>query len=391
MKSLADIAGLSQSPKKIAINYSFDVNPDAKAIQSAILSGEEPQGLFKATPVIVQEDKPISNIKEASVPSNLTNANPATVQGLEEVFDKSTKSDKDVNDYFDKYMDKAMVGSIDDKSVSDIKKNIADYINSPLYAKRQRNYPEEYLAKFDSTNPLADKEEYQMDKSLFQSTIKDEKRKNRLAQLESVPVEFGDKLEDNYYSSKQDLLKLSKTNIPSIVSHELGHSITMETYAKDKEGKYIKDSKGEYIKKASESSDAHNNRYYESPITTNKGERAGIGLNSKEVDKFIKLAKDATNPEVLDEHNNKKVSGFAYEQYGDLYGVRKLLYDNGVTKSFGENIDKKKMEGILNNKNITTDPVFKRFFSRYGADNIIELNNTIAMNNQSMDNQNFMV
>jgi hypothetical protein len=50
MKSLAEVFGLNNTPnQKVVTNYSFNIAPDARAIQSDIFSGKEPEKLVKTT------------------------------------------------------------------------------------------------------------------------------------------------------------------------------------------------------------------------------------------------------------------------------------------------------------------------------------------------------
>ena len=57
-----------------------------------------------------------------------------------------------------------------------------------------------------------------------------------------------------------------------------------------------------------------------------------------------------------------------------------MLYKNGITKKFGDNINRTIYEKALKNKQIQNDPVFKRMQQKYSPGKIILLNNTIAQN-----------
>ncbi len=379
MKSLADIAGLSQPTKKVAINYSFDVNPDAKAIQAAILSGEEPQGLIKATPVVIDNT------------------------GWRKADDKNKQ-------YITDYYKSNPEDSLTPEKVATTKEQIGSYMASPLYQQRQANYPEQYSANI---SPDLNQE--------FQGYTANAKQQKRLSLLNSIPVEItkDSKLKGQFESDQDSAGKVVMTpNFdPTALAHELPHGFTdyqpalteaqKESKAKNK-GVLPQSEKIFYDRMASDEQNSSNFYDYKKGGKVDSS-NVDPSLNKAEENKFIKLAKSINasggfKGEVLDDdprykwlsedpHYSKDVKNkthFVQEQYSDLYGVRKLLLDNGITNSFGEDLDKDKMKKAMQNESITKDPVFRRFFNRYGEKNIIELNNTIAMNNQGMGNQNFM-
>jgi hypothetical protein len=272
------------------------------------------------------------------------------------------KTDQDVADYIT-FMLENNQDKIDKNSANAIKKNIIDYIKSPFYAQRQANFPEQYIE--------GEAEGYQKNK--YESTIAKNKREQRIANLNTTPIiinkndEVGDL---NYFDPKSNKLLLSEKNMPEVVAHELTHASTAKN-----EGKLI-------------DSDRINAKYWDSVVAKSKKSPSSAGLNRAEMAKFFDLAKDADESGTGDTHADKmsNIARFSGEQYGDLMGIRNLLYKAGITKSFGESLDKSKMEKALNNKKINSNPVFKRFLFRYGADNIIDLNNTIAMNNKGDNN-----
>jgi hypothetical protein len=272
------------------------------------------------------------------------------------------QTDQDVADYIT-FMLENNQDKIDKNSANAIKKNIVDYINSPFYAQRQANFPEQYIE--------GGAEGYQKNK--YESSIAKKKREQRIANLNTTPIIINknDEVSDlNYFDPKSNKLLLSERNMPEVVAHELTHASTAKN-----EGKLI-------------DSDRINAKYWDSVVAKSKKSPLSAGLNRAEMDKFFDLAKDADESGAGDTHADKmsNMARFTGEQYGDLMGVRNLLYKAGITKSFGESLDKSKMEKALNNKKINSNPVFKRFLFRYGADNIIDLNNTIAMNNKGGNN-----
>jgi adenylate kinase family enzyme len=267
------------------------------------------------------------------------------------------KTTQQVNDYLS-YMLQENQNKIDKSGVSTIKKNIIDYINSPTYAKRQANFPEQYIG--------GEAERYQKNK--YESTIAKNKREQRISNLSTTPVVIdkkGDVNELNYFDPKLNKVILSEKNMPEVVAHELTHAATQ---------------KGE---RQLIDSDNVNAKYWDSVVAKSKKLPISTRLNRGEMDKFIELAREADESGARDIHADKNTNEvmFTDEQYGDLMGVRSLLYKSGITKSFGEQLDKTKMDKALNDKKIKASPVFKRLLFRYGSDNVINLNNTIAANN----------
>ena len=286
--------------------------------------------------------------------------------------------------------------TINNNTVSSIKKEMGNYINSPLYVQRQSNYPEQYN-KITNINDdgityikgLNDPEEQKK----YETTIAKSKREQRLNNLNTVPVNIHNKsidpewqtrhsgltnIHDNFYDPNLEQLNLSGRNFPTVVAHELSHA----TARNSTDTMYAPEGSG--LSRYPES-DRVNTKYWDSIVSKRKKPfNLGTGLNTSEIDQFVNLAKPLTSPEFSGIPHHDKTSErteFSTEQYGDLNSVRHLLHSKGITKSFGEDLDKDKIEKALQNKQIKDDPNFKRFHFRYGTDNLIKLNNTIAANN----------
>jgi hypothetical protein len=67
------------------------------------------------------------------------------------------------------------------------------------------------------------------------------------------------------------------------------------------------------------------------------------------------------------------------ELKSDLDAMRLLFKRYGVTKSFGENISKEQMEKAKKIKEVANEPHFKRMLHNYNEQEIIDINNNIAM------------
>lgn len=73
----------------------------------------------------------------------------------------------------------------------------------------------------------------------------------------------------------------------------------------------------------------------------------------------------------------------ARENKSDLDAIRQLLYDNKITKNYGDDISQKDLEKAKKNKNIMNEKHFKRFMSNFDDNSLIYLNNNIASNQNS--------
>lgn len=344
--------------------------------------------------------------------------------------------DDGISAYFEALYNKRKASGekITEEDYKGVKQQMLEYINSPLFAERQANLPEDYgLSKEDRKSAGAEEFLKQFNQETY-----DWKRKKRIELLNEVGIKLDEpKKRTGHYVPSQlpGNIEVSTPYTRAVIAHELGHAMhDFKAPLTDEQKAYMKENKGElprekqmsYESDASDSYNAHN--FYESVYEPKKGSGAQFAnpkLNLAEADMFQRLAKPLLltsdraryreedpsnfmgnsssrmetrefNKRVdeykrrmqerysKDEHIDKDSSDkfkFADEMYGDLQGVRQLLLDSGITKSFGEELDKDKMNKAILDKNVTDDPVFRRFYYRYGRDNIIKLNNTIAMNN----------
>ena len=241
---------------------------------------------------------------------------------------------------------------INQGTVNTIKDEIAGYIQSPLYAKRQAMHPETYLG-----NNMG----YYNDPKSYQESIASGKRTYRLVDLYDQPTQIKNigKFKD-YYDRKKGKTVLNSSNLETVVAHELGHSLFKKQDT------------------AGISSDWENGQYWDNLATSDGKKTIATSLNREEVDKLKKFAYPIGNE---DEHYDNRMWGdFANESYADLTAMRHLMYKNGLTKKFGDNINRTLYEKALKNKNIQNDPTFKRMQQKYSPGKIILLNNTIAQN-----------
>jgi hypothetical protein len=78
----------------------------------------------------------------------------------------------------------------------------------------------------------------------------------------------------------------------------------------------------------------------------------------------------------------------AQENAGDLGAFRKLLFDKGVTKQYGEDIDMKKIQKALSNPSIKKEPHVQRLLESFDEKSLMELNNAVAgMRKNKNENQ----
>jgi hypothetical protein len=247
---------------------------------------------------------------------------------------------------------------INQGTVNTIRDEIAGYIQSPLYTKRQAMHPETYLG--NNMN-------YFEDPKIFQESIASGKKTYRLIDLYNQPAQIKKigTFKDYYDPTKRKTV-LNSSNLESVVAHELGHSLF----------------KGDRLSTALHS-DYDNSQYWDN-LASDKKHTFGTSLNKREVEKLKNFAYPIANN---DEHyDNRGFGDFANESYADLTAMRHLMYKNGLTKKFGDNINRTIYEKALKNKNIQNDPTFKRMQQKYSPGKIILLNNTIAQNENTQPN-----
>jgi hypothetical protein len=439
MKSLADIAGLNKQPNvKIGYNYTFDLAPDAMQIQSDMLAGKNTSGLIKAIPYIIPEPVVQDPAKQlaptASIAKMEDDTIPTGLTGKDfEKWIRRTGDDKILEYYTDFYNKRKEAGTkITEKDFAVVKQQIKDYMSTPLYSERQANFPEEYPVKDPDPKYVPFYDE-------FGKKVPEWKREKRMKLLDELQINLDNSGKDTAHFASNQVgpsgIYISPEWGQGTIAHEIGHSIQdYKAPITDEQKAKMKESGGvlkyeEQLGYASHASDNYNASNFlkrrEAPLDIVK-DRADPSLNKGEIEMFYKLAKPLNlttdNPryrdvdkfklardltpleqsnikynEALDKkaranrdayskfsHFNKDVGNkadFVEEQYGDLYAIRQLLLSEGVTNSFGEELDVDKMNKAIINKNITDNPSFRRFYYRYGKDNIIKLNNTIAMNN----------
>jgi hypothetical protein len=247
----------------------------------------------------------------------------------------------------------------------------------------------------------------------FADFVAKSKQSKRLSLIDELPINIvTNSKQVGQYMPKQGTagkIDISQEYPASVLAHELSHGgVNYNLPFNEEQKALIEKNKGvlpegkERYSEKDSSDIVNSNDYYNKRKSNNAKDLSkdvSPMLNNNEVNKLIKLAKglevsnwdDASlNEDTHYDKSSKDKIKFAGEQYSDLNGVRKLLLDNGITKSFGEDLDKGKIEKAINNPAITKDPVFRRFYHRYGEDNIIELNNTIAMNKKSNVSKNTM-
>jgi hypothetical protein len=377
----------------------------------------------------------IAKMEDDTIPTGLTG----------KAFEKwmSKAGDDQMHTYYDIFYDKRKQKGekITDKNFEVIKQQMNNYIGSPLYSERQANFQEEYPNK----NPDPKFEDYFNEFGKKVPEWKKEKRANLLNELKFNLDNSGkDVAHFNDNQVGPSAIHLSPYWADTAIAHEMGHSLLeYKALLNDEQKAKMKESGGvlsedDQLGYPGHSSDIYNainfKRKNEATLDSlkdrtdpalNKGEiemfynlakplklttdnlkheyvdtfktdreltpsdRAKIKYN-KELDEYSKRVRDAFSSFLHFNKDFKNKAQFVEEQYGDLNGVRQLLLREGVTNSFGEELDEDKMNKAILNKNITDDPAFRRFYFRYGKDNIIKLNNTIAKNNSKNKGKSLM-
>lgn len=318
-------------------------------------------------------------------------------------FKKLARSRQFSDDKIDQYMDRYFIEKKGTPTTKDgteiLDKQLKDYINSPEYAARQGNFPEQWRNEI----PKDLLKKYQEDVASW----KKEKRSKLVDEVPFIIDESGKQVgQFRYGQGEPPQVEISRDYPIGTAAHEKAHALNFyDIPLTDEQKAIMKANNGvlPYDKRVAYetgfSSDIINDENYFDMTQNKKGagkEAIHHGLNQAEQNKFIKLAKQLSLSNFDDEKllkvygqephydkTSKDKTRFANEQYGDLYGVRKLLLDAGITKSFGEALDEDKLNKAIANPKVTEDPMFRRFYNRYGAENLIELNNTIARQNKS--------
>jgi hypothetical protein len=76
-----------------------------------------------------------------------------------------------------------------------------------------------------------------------------------------------------------------------------------------------------------------------------------------------------------------------YENKADIELLRQALYQNKITKNYGENINGNKLLELLKVKGMKENKFIQRIFNNFKAKDVIELHNMLASNRMT-DNQN---
>lgn len=209
------------------------------------------------------------------------------------------------------------------KSKEDIIEKQKEYINSQLYNQRAKKFKEPKYA--------------------VQSALK---------ALQKVQFEY-DKLssETNVPLNK---ISLESGASPSTIAHELGH-ITGARPGRAGVAQKLTAAEQNEIQKRN-------------IVLIKESTKLGVPYNKVEINRY-------------NEHNISP-----YENKADIESLRYMMLKNGITKSYGENIDAAKIKQALENKNIKNDKHTQRLLKNFSVKDIIELNNILAANMQQNQN-----
>lgn len=209
------------------------------------------------------------------------------------------------------------------KAKEDIVKSQRAYIGSELYSTRAK--------------PFKDP------KSSAQDALK---------ALQNVQVEY-DKISTET-NAPLNKISLSSDVLPSTVAHELGHIMGARPGRKGV---------------AQKITPAEENEIQKRNIQLKKlSLKSGIPYNEIEINRY----------------NEHQIS--PYENKADIEALRYLMYKRGITKSYGENIDKEKLKKAFEDKELKNDKFIKRLKSNFEEKDIIYLNNILAANMQQNQN-----
>ena len=236
----------------------------------------------------------------------------------------------------------------DKKDFEGIRQNMAGYMSSPLYMDR-------------------------LSKSIPDAENAKEIQKRRLDNLLSIKLNPKTVNEGTNYSSNSINLGATDFVDNAMVSHEIAHGTVPNlttSYGKQNIFGKVANVVGDLFQP------------YEQ-------------FSNSELEKInIPLSGEVTTPGFInmlarrEEHykpQGTKASAktAANETYGDLTGMRQLLLDNGVTTEFGQELTPELFKKATENKRVINSPAFKRMKLRFKDEDIIKMNNEVAMNDNA--------
>lgn len=123
---------------------------------------------------------------------------------------------------------------------------------------------------------------------------------------------------------------------------------------------------------------------YGTAVKMNQAERMEIMNRNKTLQSLSKQKKVPASEIEINEYNEHQIS--PKENKSDIEALRNILYTEGITKKYGENITPEQFKKALQNKNIKNEKHIKRLQSNFDDKDIIQLNNILAARRTGQQN-----
>jgi len=233
----------------------------------------------------------------------------------------------------------------DPNNFQNVKKNLTDYMSSPLYLDR-------------------------LSKSIPNKNAANKAQQDRLKNVENLKLNpLG---EDTNYSKGVVNLGFNDFNDNAAVVHEMSHGVAPTWYG----------NKNRFLDNI-----IHSVFQKDQDLRNKELSKLNIPLSSEYVSDVESTYANSNYKPFQDEHYRPKDKSktqqqvAANETYGDLNAIRQLLFENKVTDKFGQELTPDIWNKALEDRKILNNPLLKRMKLKFSDEDIIKMNNEVAKNN----------
>jgi len=240
----------------------------------------------------------------------------------------------------------------DRKDFEGIRQNMAGYMNSPLYMER-------------------------LSKSIPDTENAKDVQQRRLDNLLSIKLNPKTVNEGTNYNHNQNRINIGARDFVdnSIIGHELAHGVVPNiTNSYGKQNMFAKATNviGDLFQPFEQFSNSELEKINR-PLSGK--------ITAPNFDYMMARKEEHYKPQ----GSKASAKTAANETYGDLTGMRQLLLDNGLTTEFGQELTPELFKKATENKRVMNSPAFKRMKLKFKDEDIIKMNNEVAMNDNKKD------
>ena len=240
----------------------------------------------------------------------------------------------------------------DPNNFEGIRQNIAGYMSSPLYMDR-------------------------LSKSIPDAENAKDTQQRRLNNLLSIKLNPKTVNEGTNYNRNQNRINLDATDFidNAAISHEIAHGIVPNlTTSYGKQNMFAKAANvvGDLFQPFEQFSNSELEKINR-PLSGK--------ITAPNFDYMMARKEEHYKPQ----GSKASAKTAANETYGDLTGMRQLLLDNGITTEFGQDLTPEIFKKATENKRVMNSPAFKRMKLKFKDEDIIKMNNEVAMNDNKKD------